>query len=73
LEDLAAVPSTVPMLCLWGKDNLLNPIQNAQKFLSVRPDMALVPLKGAFYPHIEDSATFENTVRDFILAFAKAP
>jgi hypothetical protein len=59
------------MLCLWGKDNLLNPIQNAQKFLSVRPAMPLVPLKGAFYPHIEDRETFEKTVRDFILAFAK--
>ncbi|MGA7953095.1 MAG: alpha/beta hydrolase [Gloeobacterales cyanobacterium] len=68
LEDLKAIPATVPMLCLWGKDNRLNPIQNAQKFLSVRPEMSLVPLQGAFYPHIEDSATFEKTVRDFILS-----
>ena len=67
LEDLAAVPSTVPMFCVWGKDNRLNPIQNAQKFLSVRPEMSLVPLQGAFYPHIEDRATFEKTVRDFIM------
>jgi pimeloyl-ACP methyl ester carboxylesterase len=71
LEDLRAVPSTIPMLCLWGKDNLLNPIQNAQKFLSVRPAMPLVPLKGAFYPHIEDRETFENAVRDFIVSVGK--
>jgi pimeloyl-ACP methyl ester carboxylesterase len=73
LEDLAALPLTLPMLCLWGKDNLLNPIQNAQKFLALRPDMPLVLLKGAFYPHIEDRENFEKTVQDFILAFAKDP
>jgi pimeloyl-ACP methyl ester carboxylesterase len=71
LEDLKAVPAAIPMLCLWGKDNLLNPIKNAQKFLSARPDMPLVSLKGAFYPHIEDRENFEKTVRDFILASAK--
>jgi pimeloyl-ACP methyl ester carboxylesterase len=71
LEDLEAVPSTIPMLCLWGKDNLLNPIQNAQKFLSVRSDMPLVPLQGAFYPHIEDRENFENAVRDFIVSVGK--
>jgi pimeloyl-ACP methyl ester carboxylesterase len=73
LEDLRAVPSAIPVLCLWGKDNLLNPIQNAQKFLSVRPDMPLVPLKGAFYPHIEDRSTFEYAVRDFIVSVGKEP
>jgi pimeloyl-ACP methyl ester carboxylesterase len=73
LEDLRAIPSTIPMLCLWGKDNLLNPIQNAQKFLSVRPDIPLVPLQGAFYPHIEDREAFENAVRDFIVSVGKDP
>jgi pimeloyl-ACP methyl ester carboxylesterase len=71
LDDLAALPATLPILCLWGKDNLLNPIQNAQKFLSVRPAMPLVPLKGAFYPHIEDRENFENAVRDFIVSVEK--
>jgi hypothetical protein len=71
LEDLAAVPATIPMLCLWGRDNPLNPIQNAQKFLSVRPAMPLVPLKGAFYPHIEDGKNFDNAVRDFIVSAGK--
>jgi pimeloyl-ACP methyl ester carboxylesterase len=73
LEDLWAVPSTMPILCLWGRDNLLNPIQNAQKFLSVRPDIPLVPLQGAFYPHIEDREAFENAVRDFIVSVGKDP
>jgi pimeloyl-ACP methyl ester carboxylesterase len=73
LEDLRAVPSTMPMLCLWGKDNLLNPIQNAQKFLSVRPDMPLFPLHGAFYPHVEDREAFEDAVRDFIVSVGKEP
>ncbi len=67
LEDLRAVPSTIPMLCLWGKDNRLNPIQNAQKFLSVRPDMPLIPLQGAFYPHIEDREAFENAIQRFMM------
>jgi pimeloyl-ACP methyl ester carboxylesterase len=71
LEDLEAVPPTVPMLCLWGKDNLLNAIQNAQRFLSVRPDMPLVPLQGAFYPHIEDRENFENAVGDFVVDRSK--
>lgn len=71
LEDLRAVVSTMPILCLWGKDNLLNPTQNAQKFLSVRPDMPLVSLKGAFYPHVEDREAFENAVRDFIVSVGK--
>jgi pimeloyl-ACP methyl ester carboxylesterase len=73
LEDLQAVPSTMPMLCLWGKDNLLNPIQNAQKFLSMRPDMPLVPLTGAFYPHMEDRENFENAVQSFIVSAGKDP
>jgi pimeloyl-ACP methyl ester carboxylesterase len=73
LEDLQAVPSAMPMLCLWGKDNLLNPIQNAQKFLSVRPDMPLVPLQGAFYPHVEDRENFEHAVQRFIVSVGKDP
>ncbi len=73
LDDLQAVLSTLPILCLWGKDNLLNPIQNAQKFLAVRPDMPLVPIRGAFYPQIENRSAFENAVRDFIVSVGKYP
>ncbi len=57
-----------PALLVWGRDNLLTPLENAQVLRKLRPDAALEILPGRSFPHQEAPDQFQACVEPFLLS-----
>ena len=56
----------IPIRLLWGKNNMVNPIQNAQQFIKQCPHATLAVSEDAkCYPHIECPDQFNNLCKAF--------